>query len=642
MGSWVRWSVLLVLGLGVLARVLFLDADPQYYEWTGYVTDEGRWIQFAREFWLQGGAPSALVDVYQVVHLLLAPLFQLVNYVVFTIAGLSFVTTRAFSMLCGGGLLILFFQTTKRLTTPQGLLIGTAILAFQVDYIVFSRLAIPEIPALFFLLLSYALLVSLHPSPRRSMLAGLAMLLAVMTKVTVAPVAVIFTVMILARQGLHAGSRAGRQPWRQVLYFWMGIAGPVLLVGIPGAAYLLFSHGVTSPASLVSERAGYIFSHLSLNNLASLVTFPFTHPLAPTFNFLAVGVWASTLAWAATPSDAVGRLEKTHLTASAVWIVGYYAVMQTIAYFPARYMIHIFVPMVVYLTIGAGLVQRLGGQGLGEYFNRAHQIRRVLGVALLSLPTAILLAPLLVGVLELAGLGAPRVRQKLVIVMLLAGAITYVLSRRQWHDRMYGYFLHFPLIGALAWFALSMLPGALPFWPKEGTSFFIPFWIAFLSVTAAISLLVPRIQTHRARQSRRVLATIYATIVVVLAAAKIVPMYLEPHYSMKQTSRDLGAYLRDAESVTTLRGASLFNDNRIPYRHYDRVLWKGSPPDIVVVAFPNQRIPPVIEEDYALVRTFDVYIAPAYFRLHPEHQPTGPLGETVRVYKRKSEIHYSP
>ena len=49
---------LLVLGLGVILRLLWLGSDPRYY-WTGYLIDEGRcrWTQGSRVGSLRAGIP---------------------------------------------------------------------------------------------------------------------------------------------------------------------------------------------------------------------------------------------------------------------------------------------------------------------------------------------------------------------------------------------------------------------------------------------------------------------------------------------------------------------------------------------------------------------------------------------------------
>jgi hypothetical protein len=62
--------------------LLYLDADPQYSEWVGFVTDEGRWVRHGRSLALYG----TLTDGRDL-HLILAPLFQLSNYLVFELFG---------------------------------------------------------------------------------------------------------------------------------------------------------------------------------------------------------------------------------------------------------------------------------------------------------------------------------------------------------------------------------------------------------------------------------------------------------------------------------------------------------------------------------------------------------------------------
>jgi hypothetical protein len=53
-GGAMRALIVAVLAAGVALRFVHLDADPDYYAWVGYVTDEGRWIAHAREMVLFG------------------------------------------------------------------------------------------------------------------------------------------------------------------------------------------------------------------------------------------------------------------------------------------------------------------------------------------------------------------------------------------------------------------------------------------------------------------------------------------------------------------------------------------------------------------------------------------------------------
>ena len=40
--AWRSSLVFVSLCAGIALRLLYLDADPYYYEWIGYITDEGR------------------------------------------------------------------------------------------------------------------------------------------------------------------------------------------------------------------------------------------------------------------------------------------------------------------------------------------------------------------------------------------------------------------------------------------------------------------------------------------------------------------------------------------------------------------------------------------------------------------------
>ena len=92
----IYWLSLGVIITGILLRFLCLDADPRYYEWVGYITDEGRWIQHARNLALHG----TLVDSSRMnFHLFMAPLFELSNYLVFELLGVSLLTSRIFTAL---------------------------------------------------------------------------------------------------------------------------------------------------------------------------------------------------------------------------------------------------------------------------------------------------------------------------------------------------------------------------------------------------------------------------------------------------------------------------------------------------------------------------------------------------------------
>jgi hypothetical protein len=75
------WAALGILVLGVLLRFAYLDSDPYYDDWAGYITDEGRWVENARSLALRG----TLFEEPWNIHFLMAPLFQLGAYVAFVV-----------------------------------------------------------------------------------------------------------------------------------------------------------------------------------------------------------------------------------------------------------------------------------------------------------------------------------------------------------------------------------------------------------------------------------------------------------------------------------------------------------------------------------------------------------------------------
>ena len=188
-----HWLSLTVLAIGISLRFIYLDADPQYYDWVGYITDEGRWVQHARSLSLFGG----LFDHNLYMHFYLAPFYQLANYLVFKVAGVSLLSSRLLSAFCGSALLVLVWARLRHIVSPQALLLGVTLLALQLDLLALSRVAVPEMAAMFFQALIYFVIVMRGSSVWRFALAGFLMFMAVGVKATTVLVLPIFSVVIL-------------------------------------------------------------------------------------------------------------------------------------------------------------------------------------------------------------------------------------------------------------------------------------------------------------------------------------------------------------------------------------------------------------------------------------------------------------
>ena len=150
-------------------------------------------------------------------HLFMAPLFELSNYLVFKLLGVSIFASRLFTALSGSLMIALFWGCLRRAVTPQSLLVGVALIALQSDLVGLSRVAVPEMVVMSFELAIYFLIV-LGRSPWRMAAAGVLLLMACGMKATAALMLPIFSVMIFAMPRQATDARR----WRDLNLFLTG------------------------------------------------------------------------------------------------------------------------------------------------------------------------------------------------------------------------------------------------------------------------------------------------------------------------------------------------------------------------------------------------------------------------------------
>ncbi|HSG48857.1 MAG TPA: hypothetical protein VLA43_13645, partial [Longimicrobiales bacterium] len=111
---WLGWGI---VGYGLFLRLMFPGSDPVHPSWSGWLTDEGRWTELARE-WALFGTPD-LDSAWSTMHLLLAPAFQLLSAGVFEVAGVTFASARFMSQAAGAALLLLVAMSLARRLDPR-------------------------------------------------------------------------------------------------------------------------------------------------------------------------------------------------------------------------------------------------------------------------------------------------------------------------------------------------------------------------------------------------------------------------------------------------------------------------------------------------------------------------------------------
>jgi hypothetical protein len=593
------------LVLGVALRLFYLDADPHYYEWIGYISDEGRWIHSARDIVLFG---HLVRDNLYDLHLMLAPLFQLASYVSLSLLGPSTFSARLFSALCGSALVFVFWRHLRHRVSPLSLLAGTAVLAVQVDYVALSRLAVPEMAAILFQGLAYFALVHASSSPLRLMLGGFLLLLAVATKATVAPVAGIFALMVLTMPR-RDGSR-----WKDLFWFTLGAAGPVIVSAAAAAACCL-------PAStlqrwLDSPYVTVLSNFVGLSSVYRIVSFPLDNPLAPALGALLLGMWLSWLGWIATPRDQRDEASARYLVTSAVWALAYMVVMLALRYFPSRYMLHVVLPMVVNITVGIDLLQRAGMSRVLAAL-RGAAIGAWLRAALLTLPTAVFAAPVIGYVLAIAGVDSARLRGQVTCLALswMLSAVAWVTLRSR--DRGLQFFLLFPILAEVAWLvaSLPMFPDSA-LWPRTDVA--IAHWMFVAAVGVALAACLTLLVGRRAPLTASLLVAVYFTGYVGVAALRLAPAYTGPTYTLRDYSRALAENVPRTATIYVDDSEALFTDNRLRYTRYERVLPPPTAdPEVLVTVFRSD------VERQELARRFEhgwsylPRVAQEYYETHP-------------------------
>ena len=343
------WAALGIVALGVLLRMSYLDSDPYYYSWGGYITDEGRWIENARSLALRG----TLFEEPWNLHFLLAPLFQLGTYLAFVVGGVSMLTSRLLTALSGSAMLVLFWMLLRHTVKPEALVLGVTLLAVQADLVMLSRMAVPEIPSMLAQFASYVLIIGERSSPGRMVLAGVALATAVGFKATAVLVLPIFSIMVLAAARLRATVDRPRARW-DLLRFLIGFGGPIGL-----AAFAGYSYGFRASGGSLAHHLSPIWTFLKLGDAYTAMSFPFEDTFAQTANVWGLGLWISSLVWIAV-RDQLDWPTRRYLATSALWSGLFALLMLGTAYFPDRYKAHILPLLGLNIVMGASVLQDFG------------------------------------------------------------------------------------------------------------------------------------------------------------------------------------------------------------------------------------------------------------------------------------------
>ena len=596
-----------VLLCGLVARLAFLAADPTYPFWSGWVADEGRWARTARDIVLFGG-PS-LDSALARTHLILSPVYQALSAAVFWVLGVGPVQARLLSVASGLGVLLVASRFLQNRLPTRVTWAAVALLAVQPDLVYFSRVAIPEMPALFFEFCAFVLLVGGPRTLRKAFFGGVVTAVALGVKGTSAPIVLGFAAVILL---VHRPTDPGGRLARLTAFLAAIIVPAVVFVSVVSLRYTVLG-GLQD-----------ILAFLELDDAYGIMATLFHGGWTVRVNLLLMAVWGLGLvSWIRRVPDSEAR---AIFIGSAVWIAAWIVPWALLLYFPERYVMHIHLPLVLALASGFAMASDDRGVSLDTALSEFRGRRRGALAVLLALPAAVIAAPLIFSGIDLIGPTIENLRYQIAAVAAMAMVLGGVLLRRWRADWVVGVGLGFPLAAGVLWVAggvFGWIEG--PYWAVEGAQTG-GMWVVVLigavgAVVAVARLGVPRVGTAAPREARY--AGAFAVVLALLWAGQGVVKLGDRTFVLREVAQYLVERYPDTSLVGTQGASSLLLSTPFAYRAlYPWEEW----PDVVIsywVSADDERL-----ADYDVVREFELDVGAGFIDTYREMH-------VIRVYERR-------
>ena len=543
--------LILVIILASAGRLLYLDADPSFPTWIGYVVDEGRWNETARNLALFGDPD---LNWFSRLHLFISPGYQAVNYIVFLAFGVDFWSARLFGAVAGILVLVTVLFALRRHVTSLALTFGVVVLGLETNVFWASRMALPEMPAVLATLLAFFLLVLGRKTPLSAAVAGLLVAVAVAMKGTTALAVLIFPIIaLIVPPGMPVRGRIARATAL--------VAGFALPAGAACAALYVLGY---LQADAVGDIAGRFLGFLSSTSVFLAVSRFFDIAELEARNLLLLGMWLCSWLWLYRQPHTRGIAEDLYL-ASGIWAGWWLLIWSANTYFPGRYQVHFVVPATIHIMAGLSLGGRDSVARIVTNFEKYYGLRRATALCWLVLPSAIVFSSVVAGLTGVAGWSADRLLERTAIVAVLTGLLASFGYFRQVDERSVVGFLSFPVAITLLWLGGRELGLISSFWMFDSEAS-----VALWSAGAVFAFLLCFVLTPQTHSQAAVAGFAAIVMLAVIFMAQAAPPIVFPTYSLRDASRDLQQHLPVDRPVRTVMAPSLFLENGIKYHELPR------------------------------------------------------------------------
>jgi hypothetical protein len=455
----------------------------------------------------------------------------------------------------------LYFLLRNRV--PAWALLGVLMcVGIDPQFLGLSRVAIPEIPALFFTALSFATLLRPDLSLRRAMSAGVWLLVALAMKATMVLVAPSLLLVIW-----HA-HRNETPRWRmqRIAAYSSAIAAPFLLAVCAAAVLgkidtLAITHLVTVVAAFLAPQ--------STGDIVDM----YLHGKIPPLTYLALAAaWIVICVRLISGQHIATQASKLYI-ASGIWGTWMFAVLTIIGYTPYRYFVHATLPLLIHAASGVALVKRVDLLALGDRLHaRSFAIRSVLSVAMIA-PAAIIVAPAIAWAAGALGFTVDRNRDHLAAIAL-AAAMLFGLAQFRNARRWFGIAATVTTGTCIAAIVVASQFGLLEhFWftsSSDGLVWVIALLIGICAAVLFMSKVRPVVQRRTfiavALSGSALLATTLSTVLI-------------PTFTTQRVSRELAQRIPPGSSIWVKSASVIMLESTLKYREE----WPpGRKPDYIV------------------------------------------------------------